>query len=560
MNYFFYIIFYILTLSTSQSFAGPSSQNILFSSMLIPSDSSTNLTGSQIIDINDFNPDLLLIERNPELVAAGCSLRLDKEVSQEERLSQRFQLYCTELKATDFFIKVHKNLDKTVMITANLPPLKTELADINSLERDYKENRQLCLVGHELASCLIEYDTDENNHRFKKYIDERNQKIISKEDITFQLAHVYKNGPQDSNTIPVELNGLNSSGYLEAKNFKIKSQNSQAPTVYSQAHSFIFNPETQALKFDQVQAYYATEKALSWFQKKFAYQFHSKNITIFIHSTKEHNVNNAFYSAEGEAGPEINIGSGDGKLMQNLSRDNDVIAHEFSHHIIYKNVSSASGEAGIIHEGFADYFTYAMSENPNLGETIKVGSPYLRTALLDPAIRYNPKKGLYAKSQTLTAALWSMRSHMGTIMDDILYSSLDYLSKTSNLREAFIAILNSDRDFNPLEKDNAEYNIFGKYKCDILFAAIDRGFQNQLKDIDGLSCGLDINKIIADRTETDDRYEHGSIFSKIGLIKQGCSTIELRNRGPSSYILLLLYLLPIVVILFKKKKGHKNEI
>ena len=65
--------------------------------------------------------------------------------------------------------------------------------------------------------------------------------------------------------------------------------------------------------------------------------------------------------------------------MENLNNDGDVVVHELGHHILYPYVSDLTGEAILLHEGTADFISYAVFENEDLGESILVGEPYLRS-------------------------------------------------------------------------------------------------------------------------------------------------------------------------------------
>jgi hypothetical protein len=60
------------------------------------------------------------------------------------------------------------------------------------------------------------------------------------------------------------------------------------------------------------------------------------------------------------------------------------------------------------------------------------------------------------------------------------------------MRDAFLALLNADRDRSPLASDDPEVGVYGAHKCLILDAAIARGFAAALEELDGLSCGLDL--------------------------------------------------------------------
>ncbi|MEN9826420.1 MAG: hypothetical protein RI953_2165, partial [Pseudomonadota bacterium] len=75
----------------------------------------------------------------------------------------------------------------------------------------------------------------------------------------------------------------------------------------------------------------------------------------------------------GRGSPEILIGyggyvSGQSNCykLRDLGKDMDVIMHEFGHHIVFRGLSNAKSQSVALHEGFADYFTYAISGNNRL--------------------------------------------------------------------------------------------------------------------------------------------------------------------------------------------------
>lgn len=82
--------------------------------------------------------------------------------------------------------------------------------------------------------------------------------------------------------------------------------------------------------------------------------------------------NNALYQpAVSSSGyPQIMVGDGDGNILQNLGKDNDVVSHEFSHHILFRTLTNTTGESLVLHEGLADLFTFMQTGNACLGESI----------------------------------------------------------------------------------------------------------------------------------------------------------------------------------------------
>ncbi len=90
--------------------------------------------------------------------------------------------------------------------------------------------------------------------------------------------------------------------------------------------------------------------------------------------------NNAFYDA---FFPIFGFGNGDGVLTANLGTDLDVAAHEMGHHLfqVLVDPSAASSLTSLaaINEGVADTVAALVTGDPEIGESILPGQPFLRT-------------------------------------------------------------------------------------------------------------------------------------------------------------------------------------
>lgn len=109
--------------------------------------------------------------------------------------------------------------------------------------------------------------------------------------------------------------------------------------------------------------------------------------------------------------------------LSNLARDSDVFFHEFTHHVLYRSVKPKTGssQARSIQEGLADYFTYAMTGNNTLAESVQDGEP-LRSATVETNISeetFAPNFDPYPAGVLLSSVLWKLRSNLaigGTVI------------------------------------------------------------------------------------------------------------------------------------------------
>ncbi len=185
-----------------------------------------------------------------------------------------------------------------------------------------------------------------------------------------------------------------------------------------------------------------------------------KNHTVFANNV----VNNAQYlpaemNADGK--PAIYVGDGDGRVLKNLGTDNDVVSHEFGHHIVYNTLKTitAQSESLILHEGLADYFTYARKGNACLGESI---CPDGSSACVDPGkclrkgtipasqlslnnTAYN-SYGPHGKGQLINGYLWDLQTSgaMGTDLPKLTLQSLSLYQRDSGIQDFMLALFKTD--------------------------------------------------------------------------------------------------------------------
>lgn len=185
---------------------------------------------------------------------------------------------------------------------------------------------------------------------------------------------------------------------------------------------------------------------------------------------------NAQYLWSGSTGrgtPEILIGYGGYNAasrsscykLRDLGKDMDVIMHEFGHHIVFRGLSNSKNQSVAMHEGFADYFTYAISGNNLLAEYSYPGFKALRQGNIAAGTTFRnfkpkPGGGYYSVSELLTAPhlvgefwsgiLWEIRTGMGREagsgiykLDKIVWDAIDLLKQDAGLYEGIIAVSES---------------------------------------------------------------------------------------------------------------------
>jgi hypothetical protein len=184
------------------------------------------------------------------------------------------------------------------------------------------------------------------------------------------------------------------------------------------------------------------------------------NINVLVNGTK----NNAIYEP-GKLGskspPTISVGTGDGKTLSNLATDGDVVTHELAHHLIYRKLTSTVGESLVLHEGLADFLTFAKSGDACLGESIcpsdsnvcQLRGQCLRSGENDLVYKSNEYLSMspHQKSQVLSGLLWDLhKQHHLSLqsLSKVLVKAVDFLREDSDILDFIYAFAMADQLLN----------------------------------------------------------------------------------------------------------------
>ena len=207
-------------------------------------------------------------------------------------------------------------------------------------------------------------------------------------------------------------------------------------------------------RYAELAAYVFANRMLNFFQG-LGYRWQDRQpLQLSVHaqnfSEQQLSSNARYEPASVTQGARIMIADGDDYGLKNLPLDFDVVAHEFSHHVIYRTLKARSEQAIALHEGLADYFTYAATGDSCLGETIcpqgsslcYVDGQCLRTA--DNDLRIEDGHNNHARGQVISALLWDLHEQWGIAADTVLrivYDTVALLAKNSDLRAFALTLL-----------------------------------------------------------------------------------------------------------------------
>lgn len=307
-------------------------------------------------------------------------------------------------------------------------------------------------------------------------------------------ARIYPNNPLDEATEDFTVTNLqpNSDGEVLVENDKFITlldtdiyDYYRAVEVSSDTHPYLFAPETSDDSFAEVSLFTNANRALDWFVSHGYTNFGDEAIRIVVHAELSGgDTNNALYQP-GSSFPTIFVGNGDGLILQNLALDYDVVAHEFGHHVVYHSIKQIKQESLVLHEGLADFFTFAKTGNACLGESIcpessticAIQNQCLRTAENDLAYD-DPDLPAQAhlQGQFISGMLWDLIHEDGidsaTVVEMVI-KAIDLFVTDSGYQHLILALLMVD-----------EANYEGKNCQTIYNRALERGLEEVISEFD----------------------------------------------------------------------------
>jgi hypothetical protein len=246
---------------------------------------------------------------------------------------------------------------------------------------------------------------------------------------------------------------------------------------------------TTSDSYDELVAYYSISRAMAWYRSLMGAtpgSFQTENswgaqrqnfglgadkigkLSVYVRAqTRTPNsgqtLDNAVYLPSGSSGgssPEILIGTGweaamagtPPRALRYIGKDSDVSMHEFGHHIVFRTINQIKGQALGMHEGFADYFTYAITGNNLLAESVVAGAPSLRAGDREGTLAdYPPTSATppHTAGEFWSTVLWDTRVSLGNWQggffkfDKIVYHALDLMQPNETYYGAINAFARS---------------------------------------------------------------------------------------------------------------------
>lgn len=344
------------------------------------------------------------------------------------------------------------------------------------------------------------------------------------------------------------LNDLTGNGYLEGTKFYTSIADGRA-RAYNASNNFIFNPGTS--EFDEASIFTNASRTLEWFEEHGYQNFGTERLKLNVHASIGGTPNNALYQP-GPNGPSISIGDGDGEVLRDMGSDSDVVSHEFGHHVVFNTLTSVSGESLDMHEGLADFFTFAKTNDPCLAESICTegnkagcvayqGQLCLRSASNTYTLENLGNLDAHRRGQFISGMLWDLREQDGIPAEHvtkIVLKAVDSLLSSSKYEHLVLSLLIADKN-----------NFNGQYCQKIYERAKTRGLSKRLKDF---NCNDPLPKVADISTSgtsvTSTNASNSSRKTRSGF----CSVLPMGMEG-SGVATLVTMLFPLVMLLRRRR-------
>jgi len=322
-----------------------------------------------------------------------------------------------------------------------------------------------------------------------------------------------------------------------------------SPQIKQADHSFDY-ADTDG-RFSEVQAYVHGAAHLAWF-KTVGFQWYGPQpLQLKVHVSPNGIPNNALFtpgSTDDGTLPSIQIDNGDGKILQNLVTDSDVVSHEIGHHIIYRTLQTTSGESLVLHEGLADAFVFLRNGDPCLGRSIcpltssacTTQGQCLRSGTLSLAYGdaqwvgwSGPQKLLGHKhGQLISGIIWDLVKSQGMASKDVAalaFKTIGYFKVNSGFCD-FTASLYA-----------AEKALFQGAHADQLTAVLTaRGMTPFLPTTTPRCASISTGSGVSDSSSSGTTATQ----KKKGVL--GCGVIEIGDVPVASGLLLLIFAAPLL--------------
>ncbi len=385
----------------------------------------------------------------------------------------------------------------------------------NSIDKYFKQSTQVTLLNY--TPCLYQehtslYRSVKANISFNKrpyQLIISTKKIHSLTPMFFHAsrsistkAYLSNYSADSDNTRMLKtynLDNISSNGTLCSRNFRVdlSQYNISNDLAISPKGIFYYDPIYQRLKFEQTSLFTHAEDYTKWIFANLENlkTWEGKQLSIVLYEKYDDDGynNGAVYIPpyNEEVHPEIQMPRGDDIYLHNIRVDGEAVQHEINHHLVFKYLTTTTGQSLVLHEGLADILVQLQSKNFCLGEFLcpKTGicrsTKCLRSANnnlnITAADFPSQPRQAHQASQIISGTIWDLVDKT----DDASYIEI------ANLTYKTVMLLSYNAGYEEfLQKlftvDQASYN--KKYCANLKDILTTRGFTSKYPSLDSITC------------------------------------------------------------------------
>jgi len=255
---------------------------------------------------------------------------------------------------------------------------------------------------------------------------------------TTGTGSVYERHPLAGDPKNVTLPSLNRFSMSLAGSFATIT-NAKGTGATSISRKYTYAPDNT--HFDEVMIYYHLNKVHDYFTT-LGFHLRDKPMKASVHYGTAYD--NAFFSPSSDS-----LAFGDGSQLNDLSKEDTVAYHEYTHAVSQSIVSLDGEEGGGMNEGYSDYFAGTMTNDPAIGVYImkKLNRPWLRNMTNTKHYPEDIAHEVHDDGEIWGGVCWDLRKALGAqIADVLIHKSRYHLGSNTNFVGGFEGALASDRE------------------------------------------------------------------------------------------------------------------
>lgn len=328
---------------------------------------------------------------------------------------------------------------------------------------------------------------------------------------------------------------------LQNRFFSTKVSGQDSQPIGSEGN-FVFGEDTS--EFEQANVFVHANGMLAFFQS-IGYKFGDSSPAVILDLVDK--VGGSAYNPQYRPSnddnlPVISITPGDSTKSENgdglligTRLDREVVYHEFAHHVITRYIR-IDDRTRTLHEGLADYFTFATTNNSCLAEAIcgplaaedtcYQAETCMRNGENDIVFNTETYKDLpfHQQGQVISGLLWTIRKDLqeseAIRFDRLALTAVTLSAENSDMVDYLNSLIVAD-----------EQNFKAEFSCRIFEAARAKGMEDQITTSE---CTSPITGIVTTIVKPKSK---GAIEEALG-----CTVNISRRKDVSSAILLLILL------------------